>query len=77
MESSNLVNLSAYVASGLSCEVLTWNSRQLLSSAYLPLPVAVLLAEDWWTLSLAYSLALQISFLGTLLSNRLSRPKAG
>ena len=67
MESSNLVNLSAYVASGVSCEVLTWNSRQLLSSAYLPLPLSVLLAEDWWTLSWVYGLALVISCLGTLL----------
>lgn len=46
MEKSLLVNLAGYVASGLSVELLTGHSEDVLSSAYLPLPAAILLARD-------------------------------
>eukprot|EP00438_Fugacium_kawagutii_P029990 Skav217717 [mRNA] locus=scaffold2294:261067:262659:- [translate_table: standard] len=64
MEKSTLVNMAGYLASGLSTEILAGSSKEVLSSAYLPLPVAIWLAEDPLRISLAYFAAFSISFLG-------------
>lgn len=72
MEKSLLVNLAGYVASGLSVELLTGNSEDVLSSAYLPLPAAILLARDPLRISRAYFAAFSVSFAGALLNNFLS-----
>lgn len=72
MEKSLLVNLAGYVASGLSVELLTGKSEDVLSSAYLPLPAAILLARDPLRISRAYFAAFSVSFAGALLNNFLS-----
>ena len=63
MERHGLVNVSGYVASAVSAAILTGSCR---SSAYLPLPVAVWLADDRTTLLLASSIAFLIPFLATI-----------
>ena len=72
MEKSLLVNLAGYVASGLSVELLTGHSEDVLSSAYLPLPAAILLARDPLRIFRAYFAAFSVSFTGALLNNFLS-----
>jgi len=69
MEKSQLVNIIGYLASGLATEVLTGNSRDVLSSAYLPFLISILLANDWFKISLAYATAYFVSFLGTVINN--------
>ena len=76
MEKSLLVNLAGYLASGLSVELLTGKCYEVMSSAYLPLPVAILLAQDPWRISLAYFAAFFISFAGALISNLLTKTAA-
>ena len=69
MEKSLLVNLAAYLASGLSVELLTGNPQDVLSSAYLPLPAAILLAGDPLRIFRAYFAAFSVTFVGALLNN--------
>lgn len=79
MEQSKLVNMAGYLASGLSTEILARNPENILSSAYLPLPVSIWLAKDWPRIALASFTAFGVSFLGTVLNNllfaRRTRPK--
>jgi hypothetical protein len=69
MEKSMVVNLAGYLASGVSVELLTWDSTRLMSSAYLPLPAAILLAKNWRMIVASYATAFLISFLGTAMNN--------
>ncbi len=71
MERSSLVNTAGYLASGLSTELLTGNSKEVLSSAYLPLPLAIILAQNQLKISSAFATAFIVSFLGALISNLL------
>jgi hypothetical protein len=66
MEASTTVSMGGYVASALSAAVLSGNCK---SSAYLPLPVSIWLAEDTTTLLIASSIALVVPFLSTLLNH--------
>ena len=65
MESHRLVNISGYLASSLSAGMLTGKCR---SSAYLPLPIAIWLAEDRKTLLAASIIAFSIPFVATVLN---------
>jgi hypothetical protein len=69
MERSAIVNLSAYIASGVATEILySSDPLQVMSSAYFPFPVSIFLAQDCFRISLAMLSAFMISFLGMLLS---------
>lgn len=74
MEKSTVVNIGGYLASGIATELLTGNSRSVLSSAYLPVPISIWLAEDWTKISLAYAAAFGVSFLGAITSNLMNPP---
>lgn len=69
MERHPLVNAVGYMASGLSTELLTRNPKDVLSLAYLPLPVSIGLARDWQRMGLASFAAFGVSFVGTALNN--------
>lgn len=69
MEESRLVNAAGYLASGISTEFLARNPRDILSLAYLPLPVSILLANDWHRMALASFIAFGVSFAGTAINN--------
>ena len=69
MEESRLVNVAGYLASGLSTEILARNPEDILSLAYLPLPVCILLANDWHRMALASFVAFGVSFVGTAINN--------
>eukprot|EP00542_Grammatophora_oceanica_P013324 CAMPEP_0194041092 /NCGR_PEP_ID=MMETSP0009_2-20130614/12997_1 /TAXON_ID=210454 /ORGANISM="Grammatophora oceanica, Strain CCMP 410" /LENGTH=541 /DNA_ID=CAMNT_0038684445 /DNA_START=38 /DNA_END=1663 /DNA_ORIENTATION=+ len=80
MERSVVVNVAGYLASGISTELLTGNPTDVLSMAYLPLPVSIWLAKDMRKLSISYASAFTIAFLGTVVANllpRRNRRKAG
>merc|ERR1719215_427339 len=70
MNESMIVNLCAYMASGIGTEIL-YNDHppDVLSSAYLPLPISIMLAKDYKRLATSYLIAFLISFVGSLLSN--------
>ncbi|KAI2512729.1 hypothetical protein MHU86_1725 [Fragilaria crotonensis] len=72
MESSVLVNVGAYLASGVAVEMLSGNSTSVMSMAYVPLPISVLLAEDFRKITLSYFSAFGICFLFTAIHNLLS-----
>jgi len=73
MERSPIINFAGYLASGISTELLTGtNTIDVLSMAYLPLPVSILLAKDWTRVLLAYLTAFIVSFTGTLVNNVVS-----
>ena len=65
MERYRLVDLSGYVASSLSAAILTGRCR---SSAYLPFPIAIWLADDRKTLLAASAIAFLIPFIGTVIN---------
>jgi hypothetical protein len=67
MERSKIVNTAAYLAAGLSTEILL--ERRILSTAYLPLPLAIWISNDCWGMCLACSLSFSVSFFGTVASN--------
>lgn len=71
MEKSDIVNIFAYLASGISTEILyqsSSSSHSVLSSAYLPFPISIILAKDPYRISLAMLSAFTISFSGMSLS---------
>ena len=72
MEESILINIGGYLASGLSTAMLSDTSK---SSAYLPLPLSLWLADDWKEMALASCIAFGVSFLFTLLSSLVSKTK--
>lgn len=65
MERYRLVDLSGYAASALSAAILTGSCR---SSAYLPFPIAIWLADDRKTLLTASAIAFFIPFIGTVMN---------
>ncbi|KAL9185759.1 hypothetical protein ACHAXT_003536 [Thalassiosira profunda] len=67
MERSAMVNGAAYLAAGLSTEVLL--QRRVLSTAYLPLPLSIWISNDRWGMAIASSVTFAVSFLGTIASN--------
>ncbi|CAB9508597.1 phosphotransferase system component [Seminavis robusta] len=74
MEQNVLVNVSGYVASGLSSAILVARSSSPeevpKSLAYLPWPVAVWLSgTDWWPMFVASVVAFGIPFIATLLND--------
>ena len=71
MEKSWVINTAGYLASGISTELMTSSSQEVLSLAYLPVPVSLWLAVDWQRLSTAYGAAFGVTMVGTILSNGL------
>mmetsp|Transcript_11252 Transcript_11252/g.16122 ORF Transcript_11252/g.16122 Transcript_11252/m.16122 type:complete len:159 (+) Transcript_11252:136-612(+) len=69
MERSRLINIAAYLAAGASTEVIV--RRRLLSSAYMPLPISILISNDRRGMIAASSIAFGISFVGTIMANQL------
>ncbi|KAL7542437.1 hypothetical protein ACHAWF_007179 [Thalassiosira exigua] len=67
MDRSKLVNGAAYLAAGISTEIIV--QRRVLSSAYLPLPLAIWISNDRWGMAAATFVAFAITFIGTLVSN--------
>jgi hypothetical protein len=65
MKQSLIVSMGAYLASSVSAGVLNGSCK---SSAYLPFPVSLWLADDWKTLLLASSIAFIVPFLATVLN---------
>jgi hypothetical protein len=73
MDESKVVNLFAYLAGGISTEILYLKRPQdVLSSAYLPFPVSIMLAKDTSRISLAMFSAFSIPFIGILVKSLLS-----
>ena len=70
MDTSKLVNGSAYIAAGLSCEVLL--QRRVYGSAYLPLPLVIWMSSDILAMGLSCVIAFNVCFVGTLFSNLFS-----
>lgn len=69
MERSRVINTAAYLAAGISTEIIV--CQRLLSSAYFPLPLSILISNDRFGMSVASSVAFGISLIGTLVSNKL------
>ncbi|KAL7535923.1 hypothetical protein ACHAXR_006812 [Thalassiosira sp. AJA248-18] len=67
MERSKIINGSAYLAAGLSTEIIL--QRRVLSTAYLPLPLAIFISNDSWGMSIACLVAFVVAFSGTLAFN--------
>lgn len=65
MERHRLVDLSSYLASFFSAAILTSSCR---SSAYLPFPIAIWLADDRKTLLTASAIAFLIPFIATVIN---------
>ena len=70
MERSKLINRSAYVAAGMSTEILL--KRRVLSTAYLPLPLAIWISNNRLFMGIACFIAFAVSFMGTIISNTIS-----
>jgi hypothetical protein len=71
MAKSILVNGSAFLAAGLSCEILM--QRRVLASAYFPWPLVIWVSSDRSGMAAACALAFSVCFVGTVASNMLSR----
>ena len=72
MERFPLVNLAGYLASGISVEILcNGNTEEVKSSAYLPLPLSVWLAEDIERMLTASAVAFSVPLALTLINNAL------
>lgn len=67
MEKSRLINAFAYLAAGASTEIIV--RQRLLSSAYMPLPLSILVSNDRRGMIVASSIAFGVSFVGTLTAN--------
>ena len=72
MEEHTLINIGGYLASGLSVAILSINSK---SSAYVPFPLAISLADDWKRMTLASTVAVGVSFLATVTNHILVKGK--
>ena len=68
MEKSRVINVAAYLAAGISTEVIV--RQRLLSSAYMPLPLSILMSNDRWGMIAALSIAFAISLVGTIIANK-------
>lgn len=70
MERSYVVNVFAYLASGISTELLLHHRPEhVLSSAYIPVGLSIVLAQDMKRMTLACTAAFIISFVGSVLGN--------
>jgi len=71
MEQNLFINLVAYLASGISTEILFSASQRslVLSSAYLPFCLSIYLADDWRRMTIACVAAMGMSFIGAVLGN--------
>jgi hypothetical protein len=69
MEKSKLINVAAYLAAGISTEIIV--RERLLSSAYMPLPLSILISNNRLGMFAASSIAFGISLVGTLVANTL------
>ena len=67
MNKSILINGSAYLAAGLSCEILL--QRRILGSAYFPLPLTIWLSSDRFGMCITSLISFGICFVGSILSN--------
>ena len=70
MERSAIINGFAYLAAGLSTEILL--QRRVLSTAYLPLFAAMWISNDRWGMAIACFVAFVVSLCGTLAANAVS-----
>jgi len=74
MERSYVVNVFAYLASGISTELLLHHRPEnVLSSAYIPVGLSIVLAQDMKRMASACSAAFSISFVGFVLGNIVGR----
>lgn len=73
MEQNTLVSMSGYLASACSAIALSGDCK---SSAYLPLPAAIWLADDWRRLLVASAIAIGIPFGATIVNYVLNVRKA-
>lgn len=73
MDKSRLINVSAYIAAGLSCEILM--QRRVLGSAYLPLPLTIWVSNDRTGMFLSCVVAFLICFVATVASNSIQRSR--
>lgn len=70
MERSVIVNAFAYLASGISTEILYCQTpEEVLSSAYLPFGLSIILAKDLRRMAFACGTAFATSFVGTMIGN--------
>mmetsp|Transcript_6101 Transcript_6101/g.7744 ORF Transcript_6101/g.7744 Transcript_6101/m.7744 type:complete len:678 (+) Transcript_6101:114-2147(+) len=70
MEKSHVVNIACYIASGISTEILNHsNCDEVLSSAYLPVFLSIMLAKDWVRMGFAVLTSFLISFCGMMIHN--------
>jgi hypothetical protein len=60
-----IINLGGYLASIASSSMIT---RQCQSSAYLPLPLSIWLADDWRSMTMACLAAYGISLTATMIN---------
>ncbi len=67
MERSRIINYSAYLAAGVSTEILL--QRRVLSSAYLPFPLAVWVSNVSDGMVSACIVAFVVSLFGTMVAN--------
>ena len=82
MEQSQIVNLSAYLGSGIATEILVsscstqvGNNCSVLSSAYLPIVGSIALAADWRRMALAIICVFVCSMSGTIIGNIIRRQR--
>jgi hypothetical protein len=75
MESSLIINLFAYLASGLSTSILLRGKAEhhVMSSAYLPLPIGIFISNDGTRMLIASSVAFTVSFIGVCCHHILTR----
>ena len=71
MERSSIINVCGYIAAGLSTEVLM--KRSVLSTAYLPLPIAIWISNDRMGMGISCTIAYVVSFCGTIIANAITR----
>ena len=64
MNQNTIVNVGGYVASACSVSILTENCK---SSAYVPLPLSIWLADDMQRMTIAACVAFSISFVFTII----------
>lgn len=70
MSKSKIVNIAGYLASGISTAILySKQPSNVMSSAYLPMPLSLILADDWLRLGLAMMSAFLIALMGMICSN--------
>jgi hypothetical protein len=65
MEQNPTINIGGYLASACSVALLSSSCK---SSAYLPFPVALWLADDWRLLFFAGMVAMGVSFIATVVN---------